>query len=74
MWRFIENYLPNYSSRDDVLLDDILLRYIEGDDVCEDDLKWIEEEFHNDNNLIKEEIIRLETSFIKESLNAFYCL
>ena len=71
-WRFIEENLPNYSSRDDVLLDDILLRYIEGDDVSEEDLEWIEAEFHNDNRLIKEEIIRLETGFMNESLQAYY--
>ncbi len=73
-WRFIEENLPNYSSRDDVLLDDILLRYIEGDDVSEEDLEWIEAEFHNDNRLIKEEIIRLETGFMNESLQAYYNL
>lgn len=73
-WRFIEENLPNYSSRDDVLLDDILLRYIEGDDVSEEDLEWIEAEFHNDSHLIKEEIIRLETGFMNESLQAYYNL
>ena len=73
-WRFIEENLPNYSSRDDVLLDDILLRYIEGDDASEEDLEWIEAEFHNDNHLIKEEIIILETGFMNESLQAYYNL
>ncbi|MBR0502147.1 MAG: hypothetical protein IJJ77_02770 [Paludibacteraceae bacterium] len=35
LWQFIEEYLPNYSSRDDVLLDDILTRFIEDDGVDE---------------------------------------
>ena len=35
LWHFIEEYLPNYSSRDDVLLDDILTRFIEDDGVDE---------------------------------------
>lgn len=72
MWRFIEEYLPNYSSRDDVLQDDILFRFIDGDEVSEEDLKWIEDEFENDKNLVKEELVRLETHFISESLKAYW--
>ena len=72
MWRFIEEYLPNYSSRDDVLQDDILFRFIDGDDVSEEDLNWIEDEFKNDKNLVKEELVRLESHFIAESLKAFW--
>lgn len=71
-WRFIEEYLPNYSSRDDVLWDDILFRYIEGEHVCEDDLKWIERTFHNDKTLVKEELVRLESQFMLEALRAYY--
>mgnify|MGYP007070248535 FL=1 len=72
MWKFVEDYLPNYSSRDDVLHDDILYRYIDGDDVCQDDMSWIMSEFNGDKTLIKEEIVRLEKGFIEESLNAYY--
>lgn len=71
-WRFIEDYLPNYSSRNDVLRDDILLRYIEGDEVCNDDLRWIQEEFNNEKHLIKKELVRLESNFMAESLRAYY--
>lgn len=72
MWRFIEEYLPNYSSRDDVLRDDILFRFVDGDDVSEEDLKWIEDEFKNDKNLVKEELVRLESRFMVESLKAYW--
>lgn len=72
MWQFIEEYLPNYSSRDDVLQDDILFRYIDDDDVCDEDLLWIKTEFHGDKNLVKKELVRLETGFIAESINAYY--
>ncbi len=72
MWRFIEEYLPNYSSRDDVLRDDILFSFVDDDDVSKEDLKWIEDEFKNDKNLAKEEIIRLESRFLMESLKAYW--
>lgn len=72
MWRFIEEYLPNYSSRDDVLRDDILFRFVDGDDVSKEDLKWIEDEFKNDKRLVKEEIVRLESRFMVESLKAYW--
>ncbi len=72
MWQFIESYLPNYYFRDDVLQDDILYRYLEGDDVCNEDINWIKTEFDEDKNLVKDEIIKLETCFMKESLEAYY--
>ena len=31
-WAFIEQYLPDYSSRDDVLHSDILTRYLDGEE------------------------------------------
>lgn len=71
-WQFIEEYLPNYSSRDDVLRDDILLRFISDDDVCEEDMEWITNEYNCDKKLVKEELILLETKFAKEALIAFY--
>ncbi|MCR5038287.1 MAG: hypothetical protein K6A94_02980 [Bacteroidales bacterium] len=71
-WRFIENYLPNYSKRDDVLEDDILLRFIEGDDLSKDDMKWIDSEFHGDKKMISDELVRLETGFMEEALRVYY--
>lgn len=72
MWSFVERYLPNYSFRDDILRDDILLRYVEDDYVSEDDLQWIEEEFHGNRLLVKEELIRLEVGFMAEALRTYY--
>lgn len=70
-WQFIEDYLPNYSSRDDVLCDDILYRYLYGEEVCERDMKWIEDEYNCDKRLIMLELISLETKFATEALKAF---
>lgn len=71
-WRFIEENLPNYDHRDDVLHDDILVRFVEGDDICDNDLEWIESEFQSDKNLVAKEIVRLETQFAREALRAYY--
>lgn len=73
-WQFVMDYLPNYSTRDDVLRDDILLRCLEGDEVAEDDRRWIKEEFDNDEQRIREELIRLETQFANEALRAYYSI
>ena len=72
LWNFIEEYLPNYSSRDDVLCDDILFRFISNDEVCKEDLVWIANDFNSDKNLVKKELVRLETKFIEEALAAYY--
>ena len=71
-WRFIENYLPNYSKRDDVLEDDILLRFVKGDEVSKDDMKWIDSEFHGDKKMISDELVHLETGFMEEALRVYY--
>ena len=71
-WRFIEEHLPNYYSRDEVLRSDILLRFVNDEEVCENDLIWITEEFKSDKTLVKEEIIRLEALFAKEALIVYY--
>lgn len=73
-WRFIESYLPNYSSRDDVLYDDILTRFIENEEVCEEDMKQISEDFGCDKILVKEELARMEAKFAQEALTAYYKL
>ena len=72
MWHFIENHLPNYYSRDDVLVDDILYRFITGDDVCDEDMHWIQTEFNGDKSIVRKELIRMELGFVEESLLAYY--
>ena len=44
-WDTVAEYLPHYHTRNDVLLSDILVRYIEDEEVCESDLKMIESEY-----------------------------
>ncbi|WP_125719027.1 6-phospho-beta-glucosidase [Flavobacterium ustbae] len=42
-WLFIEEYYPNYSSCDNVLLSDILTRKLEGEEVCSEDDEYIKD-------------------------------
>lgn len=71
-WQFIAEWLPEYSSRDDVLESDILSRYVRNEEVCEEDLKWINQCYDGYKRLVAERLIELETKFAKEALSAFY--
>lgn len=72
LWSFIGEYLPNYYSRKDVLKSGVLFRFLEGDEIDGNDLKWIEDEFDGDVQRVKQECQRLDTAFFTESLQAFY--
>ena len=68
LWQFIEEYLPDYYHRDDVLHQDIYTRYIENEEVDENDLQWIYQDFGSDMKKVKEEADRLEKQFAYEAL------
>lgn len=72
LWQFIEEYLPNYCSRDDVLESDILFRYVEGDEVETQDKEWIIAEFGDNKDAIKEECLRFEKKILSEAIDNFY--
>lgn len=44
-WNFIEENLPNYDSRDDVLYNDIVTRYVNGEEIDDDDMEMMQEAF-----------------------------
>ena len=58
-WQVIENYLPKYDSRDDVLENDILSRYTTDQEVCKSDLQWIKESFEDPQKVLNELNIQL---------------
>ena len=66
--QFIEEYLPDYYHRDDVLHLDIYSRYIDNEEVNENDLQWIYQDFGSDKKKVEEEINRLEMQFAYEAL------
>ena len=69
-WRFIEEHLPNYYGRDDVLEDDILLRYLEGDDVAEEDIARIAADFGGDREAVRQYHTQLEARLYREAAEA----
>lgn len=71
-WGFIEEWLPDYSRRDDVLHSDILLRYLTGEEVWEGDLKWIERDYAGDKMLVAKHLTELESQFAQEALTEYY--
>lgn len=72
LWGFICKYLPFYESRNDVLRSDILFRALNKEEISDDDLTMIADEYGNNLNLIKQECIKLDLEFLMESLEQFY--
>lgn len=70
-WRFIEEYLPRYYSREDVLLSDILLRYLENEDITEEDSRIIEECFHADKQKVLLQLTELENKLMTEAMGNY---
>ena len=70
-WRFIEEWHPKYSSDDRVLVCDILFRYLEKEDVDEDDKRWIAKEFNSREEIVHE-LKRLEKDLFSVSLDIYY--
>lgn len=71
-WEFIAEWLPEYSSRNDVLESDILARYVCDEEVWEADLEWINQYYEGDKQLVEKQLIELEAKFAKEALTAYH--
>lgn len=69
--RFIENHHHGYYSDDRVLECDILFRYLDGDEVSDDDLEWIRHDFA-DRSEVLGELKRMEVQLFSEALDNFY--
>ena len=52
-WQIIEKNLPNYSSRNDVLENDILQRFVNEEPVSNEDAEWIAGIANNKNDIKK---------------------
>ena len=68
-WPFIEQYLPDVSSRDDVLHSDILTRYLDGEEVWEVDLPWIAELGSRED--VVAELVDIDSHLFQEALEAY---
>lgn len=69
--RFIENNHPRYYSDDRVLGCDILFRYLDNDEVSDDDLEEIHRDFANKKEVL-DELKRMEVQLFSEALDNFY--
>ncbi|MNQ10337.1 hypothetical protein D3C85_231690 [compost metagenome] len=65
-WLFIEEYYPNYSSCDNVLLSDILTRKLEGEEVCIED-----EEYIKDWD-IRKELIEVDKNLLCDAFENYF--
>ena len=65
-WNFIEQYHPNYYSDDRVLLHEILFRYLDDDEVAEEDQEWIRNEFKSRAE-IEQELRHIEKALYSEA-------
>ena len=65
-------YLPHYHQRNDVLLSDILARYIDDEEVHEGDLKMIADNYGNNKQTVKRALFELDSSLIIEAMKVMY--
>lgn len=66
-WDFIEKHLPYYSSDNDVLKTDILCRYINDEEVWEEDYEWLPKTKEEAQEWLEE----LEIELYNEAVRAF---
>lgn len=65
-WDFIEENYPNYSSSDEILLSDILNRFLDNEEICESDRKMIDDIGTKEE--VQEFFIQHETKLFEEAL------
>ena len=71
-WSFIEAYLPNYSRRDDVLMSDILARFLDNEEIAEEDAEMIASVYGNNKDLVRQELLRLDKGLMAEAMEAYF--
>lgn len=73
-WDFIEEYLPNYDSDQDVAEAEILMKYLCGElDQDEDlgDIEYVETKYGTDKTIIIHNLVDIETSLFDTALTVF---
>lgn len=66
-WMFVGEHLPNFYRRDDVLLSDILTRYINGEEISDDDLRSLPEDKAEAGRMSEE----LDLALYNEAVEAY---
>lgn len=71
-WNFISDYLPDYYTNDNVLLSDILYRYVTGDDIDREDMEMIKAEYGDDRETVCKYLCELDKSLMAEAIDAYF--
>lgn len=71
-WDTVMEYLPYYHSRNDVLLSDILARYIDDEEVSDSDLEMIKANYGNNKQAVKQALFDLDSRLIVEAIKVLY--
>lgn len=71
-WQFIEDYLPNYYSREDVLWSDILIRFIENEELDDSDLLRIENEIGLSKKVVLREFKKNNKKLLLEAFDEYF--
>lgn len=66
-WNLVCEHLPNYYRRDDVLKSDILIRYVSGEEVSQEDLDWLPEDRDEADRMVEE----LDLQLYNEAVEAY---
>lgn len=69
-WDLIEEYLPDFDGRDDVLFDDILFRFIHDEEVAEADLPMLRELAKKGQ--LDKVFFTLEKHLLNEAFDAYF--
>jgi hypothetical protein len=65
-WQIVEEFLPDYYDNNNVLLSDILQRYLDGDDITDKDIK-IAKSFGKDKDKIYKYMKKLNQQLFNEA-------
>lgn len=74
-WNLVCEHLPNYYRRDDVLKSDILIRYVTGEEVSEEDLDWLPEDKDEADRMHEELDLQLYNEAVEaynEKMKSYY--
>lgn len=69
-WCIIECFLPDYYHRGEVLRSNVLERYVDGEEVYEEDLEWLPKSKED----AQKELDKLDQELLEESLNVLFGL
>lgn len=71
-WNFISDYLPDYYTNDNVLLSNLLYRYLTEDDFEPEDKEMIESKYGSDKEKVRKYLCELDKSLMADAIDAYF--